>query len=513
MEPYQELGGLLGASRNPQMMTMTGAMPAQVAQPGLPAGWEARPAWGTLMGDNIWKAARGLGYAGPETRGATNRSTDELISLLGLSPEQLSSIMKVRNPNQSFDINRQKLDELALEKPYRDWLQQNGYRLDQFDSGNEYIDRLYDAQGKMVAEDVYNYAADSAVAQKLGVGGLLAIATMGALGPGGFGGAEASGGMGGAGGAEAGIGTLEAGATGGGGISAQSIGAAELAGVPTSASLSTPLSLAPSTVEFGAVAGAGAGTGAGLSSLDKAALYGAEGYGAGMSGLQTTVYDGLMNTFGSGALANAGANLAGNPLVQGLVDGASNLSSLSNLIPGGGSSWASLLGGLAGVADGKGGQTAGTQTQIDPRMAHFLYGSGPGDTNSLLGAGFDWWKNNKSGLNDTMRQGLEMQRAALTDPAYSQGLLGMRNQGMGLLNTPVAGNPFTQGRQAPTGLLGAPQMPPALSGLLGAPQQTQPQPGPTMGILPYERGPFWEPAAAQDELRKKIVHPPRPQGF
>ena len=59
-----------------------------------------------------------------------------------------------------------------------------------------------------------------------------------------------------------------------------------------------------------ATGGATAGLSSGGSSATKAALYGAEGYGAGMSGLQTSIFDGVLQATGSTALANGAATVA-----------------------------------------------------------------------------------------------------------------------------------------------------------------------------------------------------------
>ena len=62
-----------------------------------------------------------------------------------------------------------------------------------------------------------------------------------------------------------------------------------------------------------------------------------------------------------------------------------------------------------------------------------------------------------------MQQGLDMQRNALTDPAYAQGYQQQRSVGSSLLGGQVAGNPFTSGGmgQGPTMGAGGP------GGLLG----------------------------------------------
>lgn len=104
-----------------------------------------------------------------------------------------------------------------------------------------------------------------------------------------------------------------------------------------------------------------------------------------------------------------------------------------------------LIGAGAGAASGGGTNTSTQQQQMDPRMQGYIYGSGAGDPNSITGAAQQLWQQNKTGLNPTMQQGLDMQRAALTDPAYGQAYTQMRDLGSSLMSRPVAGNPFTSG--------------------------------------------------------------------
>jgi hypothetical protein len=157
----------------------------------------------------------------------------------------------------------------------------------------------------------------------------------------------------------------------------------------------------------------------------------------------------LMNTVGGSSLGQA----ASNALAPGKGGGS------SSLIP-------AIVGGIAGAAEGGKPTTATTQQQIDPRMAQYLYGTGYGDKNSFLGAAQDWWKNNQSGMNANMQQGLDTLRNLYTSPSYSQGYTQMRDVGQGLLGRPIAGNPFTQG-----------------GGLLGTPmQQPMQPPGPEVGV-------------------------------
>lgn len=99
------------------------------------------------------------------------------------------------------------------------------------------------------------------------------------------------------------------------------------------------------------------------------------------------------------------------------------------------------------IAGGLGGSTTNTATQqskTDPRIDQYLYGTGFGDPNSVLGAAYNQFKANPSGINPTMQQGLDLQRAALTDPAYSQGYQQMRSIGQGLLGSVGQSSPAVQ---------------------------------------------------------------------
>ena len=141
-----------------------------------------------------------------------------------------------------------------------------------------------------------------------------------------------------------------------------------------------------------------------------------------------TNFDGGTSSFGSGGLGGALGGLANK--VLGGIGGSGNL--------------AALIGAGLGATQGGKQQTATLQRQIDPRMAQYLYGTGYGDQNSFLGAAQKQFQANPSGINPMMQQGLDMQKAALTDPAYSRAYTDMRTQGTGLMNMQAAGNPFTQ---------------------------------------------------------------------
>ena len=134
--------------------------------------------------------------------------------------------------------------------------------------------------------------------------------------------------------------------------------------------------------------------------------------------------------------------VANSSLGSGLLNG---VKSASDLV-GGASNLASLIGAGLGATSSGGQQTSAWQ--IDPRMAAYLYGSGVGDTSSLLGAAQKQFLSNPSGINPTMQAGLDMQKAALTDPAYAQSYQQMRNVGTGLLSNPIASNPYQATAQA-----------------------------------------------------------------
>lgn len=275
------------------------------------------------------------------------------------------------------------------------------------------------------------------------VGAALTGGTLAAAGGAAGAGGAAAGGAGAAGGSGA-VGAGGGGLLGGAGATGAGIGAVD-ATLPTvfvSGSSAGGLG-ALSAGQVAALGGAGAGALGGLSSADKAALYGNEGYGPGMSGAQTSLYDGILNVTGSPGLASGVTNSSIG----------SGLSSLSSSL-GGWGNLASLAGGLLGGTQSTTSKSS-VQNQIDPRMAAYLYGSGYGDKNSLIGAAQALYNQNRSGLNQTMQQGLDMQKAALTDPAYGQVYTDMRNVGSGLLNAPVAANPFSNGQASLSGgLLG-----------------------------------------------------------
>lgn len=158
----------------------------------------------------------------------------------------------------------------------------------------------------------------------------------------------------------------------------------------------------------------GGATDAAAGSATKAALYGAEGYGAGMTGAATGLYD-------AGLAATGGGLLSG-------------LGSLKDIVKIGGA----LAGGLAGSQGTQGGQQT-TQRTLDPRIDAMVFGQG-----GLLSDAQNWYNQNKSGQNDTMKLASSQLTGLLSDPnlknaIYTQGAAGTR-----MMNQPIASNPFTR---------------------------------------------------------------------
>lgn len=221
---------------------------------------------------------------------------------------------------------------------------------------------------------------------------------------------------------------------GGGAISAYNIAIPAIAGYYGMQALGPSLS--------GGSAGASSGTG--LS---------AGGSGLGMTG---SGYLGLQAPASAMGSTAAASSIPG--WLSSLGGTAANyLSSPSNL-----TALASVAGGLLGSSKAATGSNASQQYRMDSRLDPLVYGT-PQST-GLLGEANALYKMQLSqgGLNDTQRQGLDMQRQALMSPSYTQGYDAMRNTGLGLLSTPMAGNPFQTGM---------PQLMPA--GVAPASQATQ----------------------------------------
>jgi hypothetical protein len=191
----------------------------------------------------------------------------------------------------------------------------------------------------------------------------------------------------------------------------------------------------------GEAGGAGFGVGGGSSTLTPAAIeagLGTPGYGFNASAAASGMFD--------PATIGAGAGLAFGPAAAGTLAGAGSgaLTSAAGAGAAGGLLKAALpiagavLGGTSGGKD----TTATTTKDMDPRLANYVYGAD--GTGGLLGSATKLFNDQMAtgGLNELQRQGLDMQKSYLTNPAYAQGYTNMMNVGQGLLGGGVAGNPF-----------------------------------------------------------------------
>lgn len=141
---------------------------------------------------------------------------------------------------------------------------------------------------------------------------------------------------------------------------------------------------------------------------------------------------------------------------------------------------AQLLGGLLGAAAGasnSGSKTQTSQQRMDPRMDPYVYGN-----NGLLAGAADWFGRNRGG-NPLMNEGAQMQADFYKSPQYTQGFGQLRDTGLNLLGSGIAGNPFmSTGQPGNTGIVPpqmTPQMPPQ-SPLLGG----------RMTIMPVRGNPY-----------------------
>ena len=156
-----------------------------------------------------------------------------------------------------------------------------------------------------------------------------------------------------------------------------------------------------------------------------------------------------------------------------------------------------VLGGLLG---GSGSKSSQTQTNtIDPRLADAIYGS-----NGSVPAAQQWFSQNKSGMNGQMQQGLNNQASqyAASKPGFDT----MQNLGLGLMNSGVAGNPFSQGYSGGTNF--APQ---GRTNMAGTNQPTAQQTTQAYTPAVFDSAPITQPAAQtnstpqaapEDELMK-----------
>ena len=443
--------------------------------------------WGALEGDSadplqlgvgdlIWQAAQKLGYTG--TRNANGGDVQQIAAAAGLSPEQVAYYLEGvgGNPNGNPALFQgMRMSEVARDKQLADWLGSQGMSLNAVNNGREVIQQLRDAQGNPIAVDAHNYINDNKGVNRLGLAGAALI-----------GGAAAMGGLGGAGAAP----TLGSGASAAG-TSLASIPADLMAGVGSS--LGGSLSTVPGLGSVGSglaaispelMAGVGSSLGGSLSAVPGLGAAGAGGAGLGGSALADAALNASLES-GSFLGASGGATTAGGGGLAGLgslgeialtnpellmgatpalgggfggVEAGSWLDILKDGIGavkdgvgsvadavGGGKNLAGIVGAVAGAADAGKSDTVTSQSKMDPRMDAYVYGTGTGDPNSLLGAAQQWLKQNQSGMNADMTAGADMLRNLYTSPQYTQGYEQMRGLGQGLLNTQPAANPFALG--------------------------------------------------------------------
>lgn len=179
----------------------------------------------------------------------------------------------------------------------------------------------------------------------------------------------------------------------------------------------------------GGAGGAGVGAGAGYGGAGGAEFYGSL---AGAGGADAVASAGG----GSGLLNSVTSGLKTLAPTTGLLSGASSLADIAKVV-------LPIAGAVAGSQPTT--STSTNQSKLDPRMDPYIYGP-----DGVLPAAQDWYKANKTGLNDQMRQGLATQTAVLNDPATMAGYKQMQGLGSGLLSLPIAGNPFSDGRASLT---------------------------------------------------------------
>lgn len=386
-----------------------------------------------------------------------------LMAQLGMSPDQARGQVDAARLRNSDDALVQELGEQVGTKTLLDWFNANGYELQGVDTGDKWIQQLRGPDGSVIGTDTFDVAADNRSVDRFAAAAAALIG--GAAAYGGLGGVGAAGS--GAGSAAGGTGTLGAGSAGAG-ITTASLPANITAGLGLSNA--APLALAPSIIGPGAATAASAAAAAEMAAaipgISTTGL-GAEvtnGLGLGnVEPLQLADKNAFANLLGEKAMEGSIFDLIGSKEMGAIGSGigsagttlgdiASGIGSLVGGPNGIGSVVAPILGAIGGAADAKKPDTMTQDRKMDPRMDAFVYGTGPNDTNSLLGAAQQWFNQNRSGTNADMTAGMDMLRSLYTSPQYQQGYNNMRNVGQGLMNITPAGNPFTQG------LLQTPQM-------------------------------------------------------
>jgi hypothetical protein len=198
---------------------------------------------------------------------------------------------------------------------------------------------------------------------------------------------------------------------------------------------------------FGSGAASGGASGGGLAGTDLPAFsaYGGQGSaGYGLAGDVAAAPAGALSggeaaaagTGGGGGLLGSGGGLLGTGVSMGDIGG--YLSTASKFAP--------LLGAVLGSTGKLSSATQTSQNTLDPRIAQYLYGAN--GSSGLLGNVGQLYNQQMAtgGLNPLQQQGMAAQQQVLNDPGYQAGFNQMRSAGQGLLNQPIAGNPFTSGQ-------------------------------------------------------------------
>jgi hypothetical protein len=442
-------------------------------------GWGSTPRTNGELGiqGELFRYLQAMGYTGPQDSGQA--VWDDINT-----PDPLTG--EYKDATAGFEASKARNPELEAFLQSQGLSLQEGIQHTPGASQKTWIQRLVGADGNPVAVDAYNdrYSADDRFTNLVQAG----IAAAGAAAAGSAAGLWDLG----AAGAGTGAGTAGGGATLGGGASGAGAGvtASLPSGITSGLGLSNaaPIALAPSITGAGAAtagsaaaaqaaaAGMGAGaaglgaqalpqgvtsglglsnaapiglapsiTGTGAATAGSAAALAAEAAALGGAGAATNgTYWDLLNSGEMGAIGG-GSSAAGGSVLEALKAGGSGL--LDGL--GGAKNLAPVIGAIAGASEGGKTNTISQSSKLDPVMQQYLYGTGFGDQNSFLGAAQNWFNQNKSGTNADMTAGMNQLRNLYSSPEYTQGYQQMRGIGQGLLSSPVAGNPFTQGLLAP----------------------------------------------------------------
>lgn len=208
--------------------------------------------------------------------------------------------------------------------------------------------------------------------------------------------------------------------------------------------------MAPAVAGFSGVGLGGLGGATAVDGIATGVTTGAEAAAQGGSLMSTLApYEAGAQLVGNGLGAFAPAEAAGSNLVgngMGAFAPGTSVSTVST----GGMAPAAVFGGsdllkgaglLAGAVSGSKPTTTSntTQSKTDPRLDPYIYGD-----QGILAQAQQWQQANRTGLNPQMTRGLNTLTDIYTNPANKQGYQSMQNLGLGLMSSPIAGNPYTR---------------------------------------------------------------------